>query len=414
MEQCQPVLFQSDFVHDLKLQKEFSKSTHHGNRVVQLCAIILIGVLLWFFYAMFFRLNAPEEFSTAMLGMTLLYLIIEGIRVFTRRGGGIHYKRSLLTNGGKPVRCSIRFCEDAVITVNLDSDSSSSLAYDQLTTLLETKNLLLLGMKLRLYLIVDKRTLTGGRTALLEFLHEKCPRLRKVRSLTPGLWLARLKYAFIAILLLIALVYHPALQLRQRMSGQIHNGMSCSEIAGELERFGITGMDQDTLRAYDSIYASPLFLTDSKLDILLRDMGMGTYHPKTDSWIPSESGVLYLFDYGMDEDSMYKDLLRGIGALSKRQLEITRIREHWESQTVTTEFLLNGKECSITAEVLDGRYDPYAFLQINAYLNGTGKQLYFADCGGYSFYVFYGDSGWAEDFAGRTGLFLSSDFLDIR
>ena len=118
---------------------------------------------------------------------------------------------------------------------------------------------------------------------------------------------------------------------------------------------------------------------------------------------------------------MYTDFLRGIAAMSRGEITIDNIREDhsnadwdaWEG-TVTVDFSLNGNQQSLEAVFYGEWYDEQTFNTLNAMiLEATGKQLYFADFEDTACFLFLGDDAWADAFARRTGLEISSDINDI-
>ena len=400
-------LFTSEFVHDKKLQKEFLGASLHLSPLTKGLHLFLIGVLLWFFYEMILVLDAPAGYSSGMISLTALYLLIEGIRALLNRGGGIHYKRSVETNGGKPLHSRVQFFEDHILGTNLDNDNKNQISYDQIRAVFETKNLFLLSMKYRMFLIVDKRTLTGEREAFSAFLLERCTGIRKkkIRNIRSGQIINTIKWVVILILLLAAVVLHPALQLKERMLGQIHNGMEVPEILAELESFGITCEDPEMLEA---MYGGTFFFYGSRLESLLHTIGMGEYDPDSFRRIPPENGVFFVYLWADAENTMYADLLEGIRCLDPENLKIEDIQETgWETGTVTVRFVLNGHAYECSAGCDAGRYDTGFLNELNGILQAeTGNSLYFADYESFGYFLFFADDPWAERFSRRTGLEL--------
>ena len=415
MEQENTYLFKSEFVHDLKLQKEFLRASLHLNSYVKYLHLFLIGILLWFFYEMFFVLDAPREFSGGIVSITVLYLIIEGIRILSHIGGGIGYKRTLLTNAGKPITCRVQFGETNILTTNVDTDSKNTLGYDQIRAVYETKNLYLCAMKYRMFLIVDKRSLTGDREEFANYLLDRCPKIRrkKIRSIKTSQIISTVRWVTILVMLFIALLFHPATQLKERFLGQIHNGMSVPEILTELEGFGIACDNPEELEA---IYGGTFYFSGSRLESILHYIGLGSYNYESNIWEPRENGVYYLYLWPDDPETMYTQLLEGISCLGGEELTITNIQEHIVSNEdmAAVFFDLNGKTHSIYIQDYAGTYNPGILNEIGMLVReATGKTLYFADSENYGVFLFYGDAAWAEAFSARTGLELVPDIYEL-
>lgn len=413
MEERTP-FFTSELLHDKTVQKEFQRASLHLNRLTAYLHTFLIAVLLWFFWQMLFVLDAPTEFSSGMISLTVLYLIIEGIRFLTNLGGGIHYKRAVESNGGKPVRSSIQFYDTWILTINLDTDNRNNLSYDQIRSIYETRSLLLLGLKYRMFLIVDKKNLDGELPAFRSFLLEHCPNVKrkKIRSIRSGEILNTVKWVVILVLLFLAILMHPAVQVKERLLGQIHNGMEVSGILTELEGFGITCDDPE---AVEIMYGSTTFFFGSRLESILHYIGIGEYDYDTNRRIPPDNGVYFLYSWADDPETMYTDLLEGIRLLDRDAIHLTDIRETLsESGQITVSFQLNGNACSLTANGEENRYDARIFSELNRILfSETGKHLYFSEYERIGHFIFFGDAVWADSFSRRTGLELTTEYLPL-
>lgn len=416
MENENTCLYQSEFIHDLNVQKEFLQASQQLNSFVKFLHLFIIGILLWFFYVMFFLLDAPEEFSRGIFTITLIYLVIDGIRLLSHRKGGIHFKRSLVANGGQPVHASIQFREEDILSLNLDNQGKSSFQYSQINAVYETKNLLLLAMKYRLFLIVDKRTLSGSREDFITFLLPRCSKIRrkKIRNVKTGQIINAIKWAFILIMLVIALFYHPVFQLKQRLSGQIHNGMSAAEVLDELEAFGITCADPEMT---EYLYGGAFYFYGNRMESILHHIGMGTYDQEQERWIPTGTGVRFMqywtFD---DQETMYTNLLHHISTLDRDTLAIDAIHEDRSNANlissegvITVEFQLQGNSYQLEAKSRGDMYDPQFMNELNQIITEqTGNCLYFAEYENTGYFIFYGDTAWAETFSRRTGLELTT------
>lgn len=412
--------FKSEFYHDVKLHKEFNQAGIDGSLLLRSLYLILIGVFLWFFWQMVIVLGEVVEYAKYVPAMAAVMILAECIHRLSLRGGGIQFKRSLLLHGGSATHDSVFFCEDGIYTLEQETGNKATIQYDTIRIVYESRNLYLMGMKHGLFLMVDKRSLTGSREEFGQFLYEKCPKLRKkkVRKCSTGRLINSIKWAVIVMSLLFSLFYHPWLQLNKRVQGQIHNGMTLSEISAELETFGFTPLSDTELVSTEN---GLFYLSDDKLVHLLFCMGEGIRDYDTGIYTPTETGVFFTYYWSDDPDAMYTDLLNGISAMSRGQLTFDSISEDhsradWAnySGSVVTDFTLNGEQKQIEAVFYQQWYDEQILNTLNGMiLESTGKQLWFSDFEDTGCFIFLGDSAWAERFADRTGLILSSDINDI-
>jgi len=407
--------FRSDYVFDLEIQKEFSKGLLFARPLNRISDILIIIILGAFFVLMVPILDAPGEYSRFALILSVLYLVLGLIQALLQRGGGVHFKRMVYSNGGKAPLVSVRFLEDRLLAFGERENLHNSFSYDQIRSVYETENLYLLGVKYRMFQLVDKRTLTGSPDAFVAFLKQRCSRIKKVPHATSGKLLYRVRQVVILLTLVLGILNMPALQLRERLAGQIHNGMSCSEIAQELETFGISGLDEDALDSYDVMYRATVFMDGSKLKMLLQDMGMGPYDYETNEWSLPEGGVYFFPYYSYSQETMYADLLSGLASMTGGALSFRDVREEYspEGDSVTVSFTLNDSAYSMDTVNYGEWYDENFLNLLNGILSDTGKQLYFADNDGYSCFIFYRDDSWAERFSARTGLELVTDIYEI-
>jgi len=420
MEFEQEYRFRSDFLHDLKLHKEFNRGTRDTRLFHRLIYLYIIGIFVWMFWYLVVWMDVPEVYADTAMFSCGIWTLVEIIWLFMTRGGGVHYKRNLMLSGGKPTNDAVLFCEDHILTLEKESGNKATILYDNIRRVSETDNLLLLSMRYNTYLMVDKRGLSCTKEELGQFLYEKCPKLRhkKVRTHKWGVILRRTAWVVVLVSFLCALYFHPRLQIRNRIQGQIHNGMTAAEIAAELEIFGIGTLDEAQLEAAEAGYG---LMTDSKLEYLLYVLGDGSRDILESQLSSAETGVFYSYYWSYAPQTMYEDLLQGISAMSRGGLEIENIREdhsktNWETWegTITVDFSLNGQEQSIDAVFYGEYYDEQILNTLNGMIpESTGKQLYFADFDDIGCFVFYGDEDWAERFMARTGMTLSPDINDV-
>ena len=420
MEQFENIRFRSDFFHDLKLHQEFNRTTLECSGLFRVLHLVYIGELVWFFWKMVIVLDEPVEYARYVPGLVAIWLLVEGFRLLATRGGGIQFKRSLMLNGGKPTHDSVFFCDDAIHTLEQESGNKATLGYDNVRIVCESEHLYLLGIKYNMFLMVHKENLTGTREEFGQFLYEKCPKLRrkKVRKCRTGRIINFVKWAVILLSLVVCLFFHPWLQMNKKFQGQLHNGMKLAEISAELESFGLTPLtDADLVTTENGLF----YLSNDKLSHLLYCMGAGIRDYDTGDFLPAESGVFFTYYWAEFPDTMYTDLLRGIDAMSRGELAIENILEDhscadWANYdgTITVSFDLNGSPHQISAVFYQEWYDEQVLNTLNTMvMEAIGKQLWFADFQDTGCFIFLGDTAWAEAFADRTGLVLSSDINDI-
>ncbi len=215
MEQTEYCYFQSDVLNDIPTYREFLLGYGYGSRIQTFTKLFLAAVSLFLYW-----LCSYSEW-TLYSPMTLfwiygLWLVCLVIPLLLNRNGGAQYKRMLISNDGRPHYNTFYFLSDSVQAVNNDNGNRNTYAYDQVRTIIETKNLLLLVMSYRLCIIVNKQSLTGGsREDFLSFLQQVCPQLRgkRPRSTAPGKIIYYASFGVIFLLTLLCLL--SALRLRK-------------------------------------------------------------------------------------------------------------------------------------------------------------------------------------------------------
>lgn len=412
--------FRSDFYHDLKLHQEFNRGTRDTRLFFRFVYLYIIAIFIWCFWYMVIHMEMPGIYANTALFICGIWVMVEVIWFFMARGGGVHYKRSLMLNGGQPTNDAVLFCDDHIITLEQETGNKATILYENIRAVTETEHLLLLALRHSTYLMVDKRGLSCTKEDLGQFLYEKCPRLRnkKVRTSKWGIILRRIVWAVVGITFLLSLYFHPWLQIDKCIRGQIHNGMSLTKIAEELKTYGIGSLSDEELENADT---GLFFLSGSKLEHLLYVLGAGDRDYDTGSFIPAETGVFFSYYWAEYPEAMYDDFLRGVAAMSRGEIVIDNIQEDhsnadWTGYdgTITVDFTLNGKEQTMEAVFYREWYDEQCFNTLNAMIKeATGKQLYFVDFEDTACFIFLGDESWAQSFEKRTGLEISSDINDI-
>ena len=90
------------------------------------------------------------------------------------------YKKLVSQNNGVPVTNKVIIDETGIHSTNINTNHRKDYLFEQILSITETKNLLILKMERPLALILDKNNLKGGRKEeVIEFLFEKCKNIKK-------------------------------------------------------------------------------------------------------------------------------------------------------------------------------------------------------------------------------------------
>lgn len=161
--------FKSNYKMDLETYKEFSKGfTSTSMRYI--CARLII-----FIYGVICILANQINIAIMIISIYIILFIIYKI---TGRNL-IQYKRSLSLNNGKPVSVEITIDEKGISGFDKDKENKTNYSFDQILSIVETQNLIILKMKYDLGIIINKNDLEGGSKAeVFEFLFEKCQNIK--------------------------------------------------------------------------------------------------------------------------------------------------------------------------------------------------------------------------------------------
>lgn len=414
--------FQAETAYDLANYKEFTagyRYTAIGPLLLKLIPLVLTVYLL----SLFPLLRDVAFFAKWLLLLCGSYLIGELIGRFITRNGDVNYKRTIMTNGGTPPVNKMRFEENAIICINAANGNTVNYSYDQTKWLFETENLLVAVMKLRLCLMIDKRTVTGGSLSeFKEFLLSKSVNIKrkKFRRCTFGKWLHRIQIAVTVLCMLFALANLPGIALFDRFSGKLPNSMSYQEIAAELAGLGIQISDQAIaeVEEFDANYLKEngiAFYEDhpaaSKAMDLVCWEATGFYDEETWEWTPSTSG-LYWFDTEVwNEAAIYTDFFTGLSCMH-RELSFTNVSEDFSGAdtdagtgTIVVSFTLNGTPHQLEAEYCYDWFDVNFLRQIGVLLSEDDSEnalYYFFD--GQAILLYYGTEETANALEDMTGL----------
>lgn len=410
MEQEQTYHFKTETIYDVAVHNEFQNGFKHASLIRTILGIFLTATFAS--YIFLFQLDIQLVYVYLILGA--LVFVIRAPQLIAGKKGNLQYKRMVHANGGKTVHQIITFEETDIRTVNRDNKNENHYGYDQILSLIETKNLLLLTMKYRLCLVVEKRWLKGGTVEELKaFLQNRCPNVKKkVRGDKFG--------RIVNIVLIVVLVIGAIFAVQKlfasgaKGTGQLSRDITGAEIMEQLEPLGITCSDETFLQIIDEYeYESG----ECKILDMLCWLGFGEYDSETWEWTPSTNGVYWFDAEFLVVNTMYTDFLRGISALDEYDLAFTNIQEdysnvNWEQSigTVSISFDWNGRTYKMNASMMNDWFDISVLETVCDIISEKSeKSLYYAYDGGQGYLVFYGDAQWATEFTRLTGISLDSN-----
>lgn len=408
--------FRVETILDFPVYKDFQRSYACVNPLTLSARIVLI--LISFYYIRNFD---SLMLLTSFLGIAGIILITQLVQ--NKKGGSIQYKRMLLSNNGKPNHAVCEFTDAGILDTNQDNGNIYTYQYDQVRYLIHTPKLVLVVLRYRLCLILQKDNITGGMPdELMEFLLSRCPNCKKkVKKITFGLWVNRILNGILIAGCIWALLNIPGFSVMDKLSGKLTNSMSYQEMAEELEPLGIhiTTQTIEELEAYDAEYLAQHgkeFYRDnssaSKVQDLLYWEGSGQTDPDTMEWIPSVSGIYWMDMEVWNVASIYTDFLTGLDAMTD-DITISNIREEYADAdleigtgSVSVSFVLNGESQVLEAWYNFDWFDMEFVLQLGSILEADGdpENLYVSDDGGQGLYFFYGNEETVKLLSKLTGL----------
>lgn len=414
------ILFKTHVVQDLPTYREFNQGYSHSTPTFSISRIFTILCTIYFCTLM--------DSLVAVYGFLIvlaMWGVIGLIQWLANRGGGVHYKRMLSANFGKPQTQDFHFTDTAIIPVNEAQTLPGGILYNQVKRVVETKSLLLLVLPYRQAVLVSKANLEGGtQEEFLTFLRGKCVRWKsgKVSKGKLGKVLNWIWAVCLVITAVAAICNFPGIEVAKRLDGAVINTMDYEEVAEKLEPLGITGFDEIMYEDLDYYYSEYYTGLDygyfHKSADLLVWVGMGDYDEDAGTWTPSANGV-FAPDYEpWTQETMYTDFLRGISAMDPDTLEITDITEdisgldekEWRG-VITLSFTLDGQPHELRLNSPGPWLDETAMMQIADVINALdgSRQLYFADDEGSGLLIFYRDEAWAVEFMRITVIPLFTD-----
>ena len=408
--------FRVENILDFSVYKDFQRSYACVNPLTLSARIVLI--LISFYYIRNFD---NPVLLISFLGIAGIILVTQLIQ--NKKGGTTQYRRMLVSNNGNPNHAVCEFTDTGIVDTNQDNGNTYTYRYDQVRYLIHTPKLVLVVLKYRLCLVLNKDNITGGTPEeLVEFLLSRCPNCRKkVKKITLGLWVNRIVNGILIAGCIWALLNIPGVSVMDKLSGKLTNSVSYQEMAEQLEPLGIriTSQTIEEMEAYDREYlvqyGREFYRANSrasKVQDLLYWEGSGVTDPDTMEWTPSVSGIYWMDMEVWNAATIYTDFLTGLDAMTDG-ITVTNIREEYadanlESGTgsVSVSFVLNGESQFLEAWYNFDWFDMEFVLQLGAILEADGdpENLYVSDDGGQGLYFFYGDEETVRRLSKLTGL----------
>lgn len=415
--------FKCDYILDLKKYNEFIT----GFNSTSILKGILKAIIIFCFSVYFIESFLITKDYNGIVFYSII-LIFVGILFYNNKTkGNVQYKRMLSVNKGKPVHNLLTIDEEGIHATNVDTENKNNYTYDQVVSVIETQNLIILMMNYRLGLIIDKNTLTGGnKEELINFIFEKCQNIKrkKVKNSKKSKVISNICNIILVIILFIAILFKYEQQENIRHSFEDenynpnvintnNNDKSYEQLANILRELGITNINNELITQLEDEWKEyPEDILIDKMALLLCTIGYGEYDYTTGKWTPSSNKV-YSFDMEcFDIDNMYQLLFEGISSIGEDELNFSNIIVDTSKVdfdrgigTQTFQFDLNGKTHVLEGDYYNDWYD----IEILDYLNeileneNKAKKLYFMGDGYQSFIVFYCDKEWADLFEEKTG-----------
>ena len=166
--------FKSSYKYTKELYDEFNKGLRWCERLYYIIVLVLILLIVLSVGFIFFL-------DYHFVGyMSILMMVISTICIILDRSN-LNYKRMIESHNGKEVELDIILTDDNII--GKDGKNKSEYSYDSIKRIVETNNLIILGLRYRLGITIDKRNLSGGNTRDLEkFLLKKCSKVKKIEQ----------------------------------------------------------------------------------------------------------------------------------------------------------------------------------------------------------------------------------------
>ena len=115
------------------------------------------------------------------------------------------YKISKDLNNGTDVHINVEINNEKIIMTS-DNGNISNYTFNQIISLIETKNFVILKLKHNLGIIIDKTSLTGGtKEDLINHLLSVCENIKKKKNIKSKNWIILRKFSFVVLFLIFIL-----------------------------------------------------------------------------------------------------------------------------------------------------------------------------------------------------------------
>ena len=378
----------------------------------------IVSRLYLLFFSIFLILNMDKNhFIWLFLILAIFILFMQWHNYRKNRDGGLEYRQLLHQYAGDIPGQLVSFQEDQFVLRNLRTENEITESYQSIRKICESKNLILLITDLKINHVIDKRNMTGGSVGdLIQFLRNKCPKVKRIRRGRFGRFVNRAFLVVIALGLIWSVLsfFH----IPEKLSGQITNDMSYEEMAAELAEVGIV-IDPATiaeLKEYEDAYADPIaFLHSSypKVMDLLTLEGMGKYDWDTWEWTPSTSGVYWFDTEVMNLDTIYTDFLRGLDAMDE-DLSFSNVTEDYTAVDIASgmgivsfSFDYQGQRYMLNAQYQYDWFDTNMLFHMGRILqqDSDPRELWYT-FDGQGVLLYYGTLQEAQTLEQKTGLVL--------
>ncbi|MBR4082358.1 MAG: hypothetical protein IKK21_11290 [Clostridia bacterium] len=165
MDETRTASFTSTVVMGKAEHAEFSSVSYQ-----KIQRLLMVYAILSALFTVFFDQPTayPLKISGCLFALSLLVYLVYAMQ------GRQRWKQRAVSEGKDSTTFTVHFGEK--ITVETDQHAPVDFDYAAITSLKETEHYYLLGMKPRLYIVVDKTA--AGSTDFLSYLLEKCPNMK--------------------------------------------------------------------------------------------------------------------------------------------------------------------------------------------------------------------------------------------
>ena len=189
----------NEFTSEYTLDKDTFKEFQMGFSQNKMILVYIVCIVVSLFYLILKRYNSAVFFSIFSMAYIL---ILNLIKLYTSK---LQYNRFLIVTKGKN-KNNIKISENIIEGTN-ENGNKNSYTLDQIIDVVETKNLIILKLKYRLGIIINKNTLNTSKNEFIDYLMDKCINLksRKIKKTINYLNLLIMFYTILVTILFLAL-----------------------------------------------------------------------------------------------------------------------------------------------------------------------------------------------------------------